>query len=232
MKNGFIKAVMLSIAAVGSLCSQPISLHRNDHLFAASGHSMISITTGIPYVGITEYAYGFSDRFSLGFMAGVTPHVEGYGLRVRAILSQPSEKFRIYFRAPLFYYPKTKDLGGDPWVLGWPVISGEWTVGSGTRVSVGGGAVVTSCYHSLLRHLGLRKSHVKAAEEDNTEEKEHKGFMGGVWNTLHAGIAFPVTSNITFQSEASLVMSGIKIAGNDWVGGPPVILVTGFSYSF
>lgn len=225
-----IRSLIVTMVLAASTQSQPLNIHSNDHLFPSAGRSIITVSTGVPYIGITEYAYGFSDRFSVGIMAGLTPNVEGYGFRVRAILSQPSNNFRLYFRAPLFYYPQTKDLGGEPWVLAWPVISGEWRVGSATRVSVGGGAVVASCYHSLLRHLGLRKK--SKSLKSSSDEDDKMGFVGGVWNTIHAGIAFPLSKNIMFQSEASIVMSGVKIAGSDWVGGPPVIVVTGLSYSF
>jgi hypothetical protein len=44
-----------------------------DPLFASSGGSMVTLSTGIPYVGIAEYAYGISDKTTIGFMYGQTP---------------------------------------------------------------------------------------------------------------------------------------------------------------
>lgn len=219
-----IKLALLTALAVSSVSLSQEGIDHRDHLFAASGRSMVTVSTGIPYVGIAEYAYGVSDRFSLGVVAGLTPNVEGYGVRIRAILSQPSESFRVYFRAPLFYYPKTRDLGGDPWILTWPVLSGEWALSSGERVSVGGGFIVASCFDSFARKFGLQ------SEKQGDEMEE--GFMGGVWNTVHAGAAFPVSQNLMFQAEASYVMHGVGFANRDWVGGPPVILVLGLSRSF
>ena len=58
------------------------------------------------------------------------------------------------------------------------------------------------------------------------------GFKGGIWNTLHAGIAAPISKKVMFQGEFSAVMSGFKLAGENYVGGPPVIAVLGLSYSF
>ncbi len=214
-------SLLAMVAGIMSCYSQPTAFNRGDHLFPSGGGSMVTVTTGIPYVGIAEYAYGFSDGFSLGIVAGITPKVGAYGFRVRAILARPSENSRIYFRMPAFYYPRTQDLGGDPWVLAWPVVSIEWKLDSGTRISAGGGVVVASCFDSFVKTLGL----------SSKEMEEDEGFMGGAWNTLHAGVAFPVSETIMFQSEATVVMSGIKVAGKDWVGGPPVIVVVGFSYS-
>ena len=233
MVGRMIQATIAIVAMTGYVSSQPLNDHSNDHLFPSKGGAMVTVSTGIPYLGIGELAYGFSDRFSVGLLAGATPSVEGYGVRVRGILYQRSERFRLYFRAPMFYYPQTHDLGGEPWVLAWPVISAEWKMNSGTRVSLGGGAVVASCFHSLLRHLGLqKKAGTGDMESTSAGDDDHEGFMGGVWNTVHAGVAFPVSHRIMIQTEVSLVMNGIKVAGRDWVGGPPVIAVIGLSYSF
>jgi hypothetical protein len=232
MKTRAIQTLFTVIAVKGCLFAQSVSFYNGDHLFPTKGGSMVTFSTGIPYLGIAEYAYGFSDRFSVGLIAGVTPNVEGYGVRIRGILYQPSERFRLYFRAPMFYYPQTKGLGGEPWVLAWPVISGEWKMDSGTRVSLGGGAVVASCFHSLMRHLGLRKKSETTDMTSEGNDDNPRGFMGGVWNTVHAGVAFPISQHIMIQTEASLVMRGFRVAGDDWVGGPPVIIVAGLSYSF
>jgi len=180
---------------------------------------MVTVATGIPYVGIVEYAYGISDRFSAGAIIGITPKIPGYGVRLRGTIHERGDRFRVYVRAPVLYYPRTKDLGGEPWVLTWPVVSAEWKIESGTRLSVGGGFVAAACVNSLL---GLEE------EEEETEGGE--GFMGGFWNTLHAGVAFPIRPRLMFQGELSAVLSGAKVAGGDWVGGPPVILVLGLSY--
>ncbi len=216
MKNQKHISTLVAILILNSFTAraqQPMRI--NDHLFSPRGKSMLTVATGIPYVGIVEYAYGFSDRFSIGVTAGITPQVIGYGVRVRGVILQRDENFRMYVSAPIFYYPQTKDLGGEPWLLTWPVLSCEWKLNSGTRLSVGGGIVAATCAKALL----------------GVKEMEGEGFMGGIWNTLHGGVAVPLSNNITFQGEVSAVMSGVKIAGKDWVGGPPVILVLGFSYS-
>ena len=223
--------VLLTINIVTARAQQqPIGI--NGHLFPARGKSMVTVATGIPYIGIAEYAYGISDRFSTGIIVGQTPKVAGYGLRIRGIIYHKNESFRLFVRAPILYYPKTKGLGGEPWFLTRPVISGEWKLDSGIRLSVGGVFVGAACANSLLGVVNDEHSHdvdvVPALEHDHDNET---GFMGGLWNTFHAGIAVPVSKKIVFQLEVSVVMSGLKIAGKDWVGGPPVIVVLGFSYT-
>ena len=205
--------VAVSVMSFLRANAQEESVHNNDHLFAHKGRSMVTLATGIPYLGIAEYAYGFSDRFSLGLSVGVTPNVEGYGFRIRGILLQSREDFRLYVRMPVFYYPKTEH--GEPWMLAWPVVSAEWMLQSGTRLSIGGGVVAAACMNSILGREGM-------------EDEEDK-FMGGVWNTVHAGVAIPLNRTIMLETEVSSVMSGLKLAGKDWIGGPPVILVLGTS---
>ena len=206
----------------GSVFGQMCTSAAPDHLFAPKGHSMATISTGIPYVGIAEYAYGISDKTTIGLMYGQTPLVEAYGIRVRSIVNQLSEQTRIYFRAPIFYYPKTHDMGGEPWFLNWPVFNIEYLRDCGRRMWAGVGAIGAVCSHSLGKTLGLEKEHESMGE----------GFRGGIWNTMQIGVTQPIGEHLVAQAEFGLVMSGFKLAGSDWVGGPPVVLIIGLSYSF
>ena len=177
---------------------------------------MLTVVTGIPYLGIAEYSYGISDKFTAGVLAGRTPTDAGYGLRIRGVVFQGDEDFRVHFRMPVIYYPTLKGKRGEPWLLAWPVVSAEWKLNSGTRLSVGGGVIGASCVASLL----------------GKEEEDEEGFMNGLWNTLQFGVAVPLKSNLAFQAEVAGVLSGLKLAGKDWIGGPPVIVTLGLSHSF
>jgi len=226
------QAASLTIFCVAVLfVIEPVGAQVNgDHLFPNRGKSMITVATGIPYIGVAEYAYGFSDRFSVGIVVGSTPIGPGYGMRVRGILHQKNETFRVYAKSTILYYPKNIELGKEPWVLAWPSISGEWKLDSGKRWSIGGGVVAASCIDVLLGRENNEHSHAtNVAEGHHAAEDE---VMSGVWNTVHAGLAIPLSDKMMFHSEASLVMDGLKIAGDDWVGGPPVVLVLGVTYTF
>jgi hypothetical protein len=216
----FVLALVLVASELRAqeMCTNPST----DHLFCRAGNSMVTIATGIPYVGIAEYAYGISDKVTIGALYGQTPLVEGYGFRIRAIIAEPSERTRVYFRAPAFYYPKTHDLGGEPWFLTWPVVNVEYTRDCGRRMWAGIGAVGAVCAHSLARTLGL---------EHSTEEMG-EGFHGGIWNTIQVGGTQPFSDKLVAQVELGVVMNGFKVAKPDeWVGGPPVVLTMGLTYN-
>ena len=80
-----------------------------DYLFPRGGGFSISALTGVPFVAITELAYGFSDWGALGLIAGVTPRVAGVGVRPRVSLLE-SAAFRAAVAAPVIYYPRTNGL--------------------------------------------------------------------------------------------------------------------------
>jgi hypothetical protein len=193
-----------------------------DYLFVPEGHSMVSAATGIPYVGIGEYAYGISNKTTLGFILGQTPVVTGLGFRIRTVVAEPSDRTRVYFRSPLFYYPQTHDGGKEPWFLAWPVLNAEYRRDCGRREWFGLGVVGAVCAHSLGHTLGLEK------ELDMSESR----FEGGLWNTVQVGLSQPITESIVAQAEAALVLKGVSLPKKgEWIGGPPVILVMGVSYA-
>ena len=199
-------------------------LYAQDYLFPRKGKSITTLATGIPFIGIAEYCYGITNRFSVGVIAGARGNsAPGYGLRFRYILAQPSQDFRVYFKAPVIYYPKAKSFGCpdcDPWFLTWPAANAEWRLANGTRLWSGVGVVAAACATTVLgRH----------------EEKEPmaEGLHEGVWNTFQVGVSRPITRRISFQFEAAAVLKGARLASShNWVGGPPVILATGLSSVF
>ena len=205
-------ALVLGILAPVALHCQQLN-HIHDHVLNNRGQSRITLATGIPYIAIGEYAYGVSGRVTIGLLAGTTPFVEGYGIRARAVLYQPDASFRIYLCAPLIYYPKTRGLGGDPWWLTRPNINFERMTRSGFRYKAGASLIAAASHYALFGDPAKAKFHP------------------GLWNAVHAGISFPVSSRLTVQLENSLVLRGVRVAGKDWVGGPPVILVLGTSWT-
>lgn len=209
-----------------SLCAAQIAnaqFQHNDHLFLLKGTTSATIGTGIPYVGIGEVAYGVTSGFTVGALFGVTPLIPGYGLRLRGLIYENQEAaFRLHLRAPVFYYPKTKDLGGEPWWLTYPAVAAEWKTEPGWRYSADVGIITAVCAHSLSNTLF-------GAKEDMDDEM---GFEGGIWNTAGVGIALPISDNITCQMNAALVLNGLRIADEHWVGGPPTVVSLALTYQF
>lgn len=238
---------LLSINS-SSLLSQNLCQSLHDPLFPKKNKHVIMMGTGIPYVGIAEYSYGFSKRFSVGILAGTTPIVPGYGLRIKYNVYQVSDISRIIFKAPMLYYPETKDLGGEPWLLTWPSLSYEWRLDSGIRLSIGAGAVAAACANDFFGidhpHIEKDMKALKVVDDGHDHTHEHtqssgpntsmsnQGFMGDIWNTFQTSISVPIKDNFNFQSEVALVFDGTKIADEQWVGRHPVILFVGFSYQF
>ncbi len=216
-----------TFASLGSAQLPSVPPPSSDYLFANAGGSLVTASTGIPYLGITEYAYGISSKTTIGLMFGETPDVEGYGIRIRTVIAELSDNNRIYFRAPILYYPKTHELGGYPWFLAWPVLNLEHEYQSGMCVWAGMGAVGAGSQCTVEDGLGLDKD-----DDMDTHSTTSKGFEGGVWNTVQFGASQPIGEKFVAQAEFGLVMSGVKLAlSSNWVGGTPVLLIMGVTYA-
>lgn len=206
------------------------SSRRADVLFPGKGNSTLTAWTGIPYIGITEYAYSFSNGFVLGIIGGYTPTTKAIGLRLRAIIAQPSERFRIYFKSPFLFYPPSDDSHYEPWLLAWPTLNAEFQIGESYRIWSGIGLIGAGCAHHVL---GI---------EDKEMEAGGPGFHGGVWNTTSLGISKMIGDKFQAHIETALVMKGIyssndhRLGGKTtdlyWDGGLPIILDMGASYAF
>jgi hypothetical protein len=241
-------AIFLLTFCSTSLLSQGLREKLHNPLFPNKNKHVLMMGTGIPYVGIAEYSYGFSERFSVGLLAGTTPIVPGYGLRIKYNLYQATDRSRIVFKAPILFYPETKDLGGEPWLLTWPSISYEWRLDSDVRISLGAGVVAAACANDLFGiehpHSDKDMNTKQILDDGHDHTHEHiqstgphtsmpdQGFMGNIWNTVQASISVPIKEHFNFQSELALVFDGTTIADEQWVGRHPVILFIGLSYQF
>lgn len=181
-----------------------------DHVINKKGGSRFTLATGIPFVGVAEYAYGVTDRFTVGVLGGLTPAVEGFGVRMRGVVYQKHDFYRVYFCTPVIYYPTLS--GGDPWWLARPNINFEWVTNSNVRYKFGGSMILAASNNSIFGDAD------KATLEPDA------------WSSVHAGISLPFRRNMYFQAEMSYVSKGIKPI-KDFVGAPPVILVLGLSYT-
>jgi hypothetical protein len=183
-----------------------------DGLFPEAHHFSATFASGLPFVGAGEVGYGFSDRFALGAMVGLTPDIGsmhgtvGVGLRPRGVVFA-SGPWRSVLVAPVLYYPKVEGFGEmDPWMLVQPTLTVERSIGHDASVHAGAGLIAAACMESIT-----------------TLGKEHD-MMGGVWNTATAGGAYRVSSNTTVFGEAGLVLRGV-VPASDWIGGPAIAFV-------
>ena len=119
--------------------------------------------------------------------------------------------------APVLYYPFTDARGGAPWFLTRPSLVAEHAFENGVRVGGGVGVVAAA---SIDRLTGANRPAGYAG-----------GLESGFWNTLNASVSVPLGQRASVFAEGALVMSGIRIAGDDWVGGPPFTLAIGIATS-
>lgn len=217
----------LLIISLNTGIAQKKELFDHDYLILHKGKSMIILNSGIPYVAMGEYSFGISNRVSVGVLYGYTPIVLGYGLRIKAILAKPDEDLRIFLKVPMIYYPHAKNLGGDPWVLAWPTLSIEKKLHDGARLWTGIGVLGASCVDILLGEKRESVDVLGGSEQGNANKK----MMSAIWNTIQVGYSKPISPRLSWTVEAAPVLHGLKLAGDEWIAGPPVILTVGVSYS-
>jgi hypothetical protein len=180
----------------------------DDYLMPGAGRVSGSVATGVPFLALGEIAYGVSDGLAVGVIGGVTPRVDGFGLRPRGVLFR-SGRERVELVVPVLYYPKTGD--GEAWMLARPTASFEHALASGARISFGLGFVGATCVESLV-----------------TLGREHdRKVMGGLWNTAAIGAAMPISRGASLFGEATAILAGLRPAGSNWIGGPPVVVAVG-----
>lgn len=210
--------VMILISEVGA---QDTSISDHDYLIPRKGKSMLVFNSGIPYVAIGEYSYGITNRFAAGIIIGHTTVLPGYGIRLKAIIAQSSPNMRILLKSPIIYYPFTRELGGDPWLLAWPTLSVEWKLKNGARIWTGIGMVGAACTDYLF-----------GTEEESETEMKKDMVMAKLWNTIQIGYSKPLSNRLSFMVEIAPVFNGIELANpHNWIGGPPALLTFGWSYS-
>ena len=180
----------------------------DDYLLPGAGRVAASVATGVPFLAMGELAYGVGDGFAVGALAGVTPRVDGFGLRPRGVLFRLGRE-RIELVVPVLYYPATAQA--DPWLLARPTLSFEHAFPSGARASLGMGVVGASCIESIV-----------------TLGREHdRKVMGGVWNTVGVAGALPIGRHTSLFGEVTAILAGVRPAGSDWIGGPPIVVALG-----
>lgn len=226
----------IDLSAQHTISGQDKGKTQHDYLMPAKGKSMVEFYSGIPYVAVAQYGYGISNKFSLGFFYGYTPFEKGYGLRLKAIIAQPSASFRLNVKSPLIYYPGLK-TEGEPWVLAWPTLNGDLKLKNGARVWAGVGLIGAACVDYLFQPGGHEEAdeHIHPEGHDPNEpmpSKEEED-MFSLFNTFQLGYSKPLSRNWSFIAEVAPVMEGFKLKSpNGFLDTAPIIVTLGLSCSF
>lgn len=202
--------------------SEPAS---TDPAFAPSGHAMVSVATGLPYLAIGEVAYGVGSRFTVGVLGGITPTTEGGGVRIRGVLLDFGVD-RLVAQLPLLYYPPTRGfltvtsgMGEDAWFLVMPELQWEHRFGNGTRLHAGVGVAATSCADGLAAFL---QRDIGFAQLQR---------MGDVWPTFKVGGSMPLSHATSLFADVALVPDGL-VYGKPWIVGVPLVATVGMAHAF
>lgn len=225
-----VLAFLLESTAFHTAYGQEKKVFHHDYLLPAKGKSMVEFYSGIPYVALGQYGYGFSDRFSLGIIYGYTPFEKGYGLRLKAVIAEPSESFRLNVKSPFIYYPGMKSGDGEPWVLAWPTLNGDLKLKNGSRVWAGVGLIGAACVEYLFKPGGHAEGPEHPPGQDDEEVEED---MFSLFNTFQLGYSKPLSNSWSFVAEVAPVMEGFKLKSpNGFLDTAPVIVTLGLSCSF
>ena len=204
----------------------------NDHLFPSKGRSAIGFITSIPLkklpIAVVEFTHGVSNRFSIGLIGGTTGVLALYGVRINALLLQ-REKFRMYFRMPIIYYPERKGTflfdkehkEVEPWMLSSSAVNAEWETEKGLKWSLGIGIVETFCFS------------IKGIFKKEIDVHETPGMLR-VFNTFNGSVSIPFCERWMFQLEIIAVMNGFKLSQKNDFGssvGSPIKPLFTISYS-
>lgn len=233
MKNGLCSLALILLTgfcSINAVTGQESISSNYDYLMPEKGKSMFEFYTGLPYIAIGQYSYGFSEKFSAGIIYGYTPHVRGYGVRVKAIIAQPSESMRIYFKSPFIYYPKMSPEVVDPWVLAYPSLNIEWKFKNGGRLWTGVGVIGVACLDYLI---GSEEEEENESHGPRTgPETMVKEPMAEIMNTIQFGYSKPLSKRSSFVIEVAPLMEGIKfVTPHGMIHDLPAAVTLGLTYS-
>ena len=175
-----------------------------------------SIATGVPFLVMSEVALGITDHAAIGVLGGTTPIVSGFGVRPRAAVPCTST-LRLLASAPLIYYPPHAD--GPAWWLARPSMELDWHA---TRAfSLAGGAGVVG----VATEPVLFGSEEQAAASAYGRELQNR--RTALWWTLNALVSAEVSTKTWLFADLTAVFEHGRLAGSDWIGGPPFIAFFG-----
>ncbi len=196
---------------------------KGDPIFPGARHGSIGLATGVPFVGMGEIAYAPTESFAIGAIVGVTPFVLGVGVRPRVGLPL-GERTRVALVTPILYYPTGEGLVGDgpPWFLAQPALRLERRLGDAGYGYVGAGVVAAIGFPT-------RDQNGEMVVTYNDRRVVEKSTPWGVWNTVGLGGAVAIARGTTIFADGMLILRGVRLAGGEWIGGPPLAFSLGIA---
>jgi hypothetical protein len=179
-----------------------------------------AIATGVPFLVMSELSVGATDHAAFGILGGTTPIVNGFGIRPRgAIPIDPAT--RLLLSAPVVYYP-SKDTG-PAWWLARPSLLLDGRLDESWHLAGGGGVVGVATNDAIF-----------SDDEDGDVPTSPYGRRvranrTSAWWTVNALASAAVSATSHVFADVTLVFDGHRLAGADWIGGPPFIVFLGIT---
>jgi hypothetical protein len=209
--------IAMVIALFASCIFMPRRVHAaGDPWLPGSLKFSASVATGVPFLVMSEVAIGITDHAALGVLGGTTPIVSGFGLRPRGALPL-SSSLRILASAPIIYYPPHAD--GPAWWLARPSMELEWHATRVFSLAGGAGVVGVATQPALL---GSQDS--PAVSAYGRQLQNHRSAL---WWTLNVLVTAEVSEKTWLFADLTAVFEDGRLAGRDWIGGPPFIAFLG-----
>lgn len=196
-----------------------------DALFPGAGKGTLAVGTGIPFLAMTELSFGVHERVAIGGLAGIAlsgsgaPDNVGFGVRPRVDVWDAGT-YRVTVTAPTLYYPKKTSA----WFLSRPSAQVERRFADGSGVFAGLGLVMVVSQDSLT---GNGRSGGALLPYGGTPSTKAGDASNGVWNTVNVGGSLALSSKTLLIGDGALVLRGISLPGQEWVGGVPFTVTLG-----
>lgn len=204
----------------------PIAASRApDALFPGAGKGTLAVGTGIPFLAMTELSVGVHERVAIGALAGIAlsgsgaPDNVGFGLRPRVDVWDAGT-YRVTVTAPTLYYPKKTSA----WFLTRPSAQLERRFEDGSGLFAGLGLVMVVSQDSLT---GKTPRGGALLPYGGTPSAKAGDASNGVWNTVNVGGSLALSSKTLLIGDGALVLRGISLPGQEWVGGVPFTVTLG-----
>lgn len=188
----------------------------SDPWLPGSGKFSASVATGVPFLVMSEVALGVTEHSAIGVLGGTTPIVSGFGVRPRVALPLTST-LRILASAPFIYYPPHAD--GPAWWLARPSMELDWHATRGFSAAAGAGVVGVATEPALF---GGNEGAAASAYGRGLQNQR-----SALWWTLNALVSAEVSTKTWLFADLTAVFDHGRLAGNDWIGGPPFIAFLG-----
>jgi hypothetical protein len=202
--------------------TDPVRAAEPDPFVPGAGRVGMAVATGVPFLVMSEVSLGVTPYGAVGVLAGTTPIVSGFGVRPR--LQAPiTDRWRLLLTAPILFYPAHADAGA--WWLARPSLSVDFAPIAPTHVAVGAGVVPVATHAALFGdEHGRGAASPYGFTTSNGDRKD-------LWWTINLSASQSISERSFAFLDATAIMSGLALAGDDWIAGPPCVVFLGLGTS-